>query len=201
MEREWEHEWRRGRERGRQKILRRICTVSAESDAGFEPMNHEIMTWAKIKSPMLNWWSHSGAPPYSFWNETLAPTAGVHGSRHSSAPQFYYHFVLFTVTLSLQSCSTPFSTLPPHRGHMGTSGFLSYQMQTKRNQAHISGSRIWIYPAVSPSPTGFLQCHTGSGFGWSTSHFRGLQPPQQSVLENKLFLWYLHAVSHSFLCS
>ena len=30
-------------------------------------MNHEIMTWAKIKSRMLNWLNHAGTPEFHFF--------------------------------------------------------------------------------------------------------------------------------------
>ena len=49
-------------ERGRERILSRLCAVSAEPDVGFDLMNHEILTWAKIKSQMINWLSHPGTP-------------------------------------------------------------------------------------------------------------------------------------------
>ena len=48
------HECGRGRERGTETILSRLPTVSSEPDAGFELTNHELVTWAKIKSQMLN---------------------------------------------------------------------------------------------------------------------------------------------------
>ena len=41
-----------GRERGRKR----------KSHAGLKPMNHEIVTWAEIKSQVLNWLSHPGVP-------------------------------------------------------------------------------------------------------------------------------------------
>ena len=44
----------KGREKGRERILRRLCVVSTEPDAGLDPMNCEIMSRAKIKSWMLN---------------------------------------------------------------------------------------------------------------------------------------------------
>ena len=43
-EREHAHEQERGRERGRKRISSRLCTVSAEPDAGLGPMNREITT-------------------------------------------------------------------------------------------------------------------------------------------------------------
>ena len=45
----------RGRERGWERVFT-VSTVSAEPDAGLNPMNHEIMT--KTKSCMLNQPSH-----------------------------------------------------------------------------------------------------------------------------------------------
>ena len=55
----------RGRERGR--IPSRLCTVSPEPDAGLEPTNREIMTWAETKSRTLNRLSHPGAPIKHFF--------------------------------------------------------------------------------------------------------------------------------------
>ena len=49
-------------ERGGQRIWSRLYTDSREPDVGLKPMNHEIMTWAKIKSRTLNQLSHPGAP-------------------------------------------------------------------------------------------------------------------------------------------
>ena len=57
--RETERDWGRGREREkeRERIPSRLPAVSVESDTdsvGLELMNREIMTWASIKSQMLN---------------------------------------------------------------------------------------------------------------------------------------------------
>ena len=41
------------REREREN-LSRLCTVSTESDAGLDSMNHKIMTRAETKSQTLN---------------------------------------------------------------------------------------------------------------------------------------------------
>ena len=63
-ERETEHERGRGREGDPEyKAGSRLRAVSTESDAGPEPMNREIMTWAK--SQTLNQPSHPGAPYHS----------------------------------------------------------------------------------------------------------------------------------------
>ena len=64
-DREHEHEKKRGRERGREKIPTRIHAVSPEPNLGLNPMNHEIMTSAKIKSGTLNQLSDPGAPKLS----------------------------------------------------------------------------------------------------------------------------------------
>ena len=60
----------RGSGRGRERIPGRLSTVSMELDVGLELTNHEIMTWAEIKSWMLNQLSHPGAPhiwPFLCW--------------------------------------------------------------------------------------------------------------------------------------
>ena len=53
-ERETEHEWRRGREREgdtESEAGSRLRAVSTEPDAGLEPTDCEIMTWAKVGRP------------------------------------------------------------------------------------------------------------------------------------------------------
>ena len=55
-------EGQRERERERERLPSRLRAVSTETDTGFHPMTHEIMTWAKIKSKLLNWLTHQGAP-------------------------------------------------------------------------------------------------------------------------------------------
>ena len=50
------------RERERERIPSRLPTVSTELDTRLELMNHEIITWAEIKSRTLNQWSHPGVP-------------------------------------------------------------------------------------------------------------------------------------------
>ena len=57
---EREHEQGRGRERERE--TQEYSTLTAQSLVGLKLVNCEIMTWAKIKSPMLNWLSHSATP-------------------------------------------------------------------------------------------------------------------------------------------
>ena len=59
---ERENEQGRGRERGRERIPSRHRAVNAESDAGLKPTNREITAWDEIKTWMLNWLSHPGAP-------------------------------------------------------------------------------------------------------------------------------------------
>ena len=50
------------RERKEERIPSRLHAVSTEPDVGLELTNHEIMTWAEIKSLTLNQLSHPGAP-------------------------------------------------------------------------------------------------------------------------------------------
>ena len=58
------HKRVRGREGWRERIPSRLHAVSSEPKARLNT-NHEIMTWAKIKSQMLNRLSHPGAPTWS----------------------------------------------------------------------------------------------------------------------------------------
>ena len=54
----------RGRGKGRERILSRLyAQPGAQHWAGSHAPG--IMTWAEIKSQMLNWLSHQGAPPAS----------------------------------------------------------------------------------------------------------------------------------------
>ena len=45
---EGQREWERERERERLRIPSKLHTASTEPDVGLEPMNHEIMTGAKV---------------------------------------------------------------------------------------------------------------------------------------------------------
>ena len=56
----------RERERKRQRIPSRLHALSSDPDAGLYPSNHEIMTWAEIKSWSLNRLSYPGAPGKQF---------------------------------------------------------------------------------------------------------------------------------------
>ena len=59
-----EREQGRGRQRGkdRENPKQVLCTVTKEPDVGLEPMNCEMMTWAKTKSLFLNKLNHPGDP-------------------------------------------------------------------------------------------------------------------------------------------
>ena len=59
---EREREQMRDRKRGKRRIPSRLCTISAEPNAGLEFMNCEIMTWAKINSQTFNLPSHPDDP-------------------------------------------------------------------------------------------------------------------------------------------
>ena len=54
----------RGAEREGERIPSRLCAVSAESDAGLELTNREMVTWTKIKHQILDLLSHPGAPTF-----------------------------------------------------------------------------------------------------------------------------------------
>ena len=56
----WKRKHGRGKERGRKRIPSRLSAVSTEPNIGLDPMNHEIMTWAEIKSWTLYWLSRPG---------------------------------------------------------------------------------------------------------------------------------------------
>ena len=57
----WGRDRERDRERG-ERIPSRLCTLSAEPEAGLDLINYEIMTRAETKSKMFNRLSHPGAP-------------------------------------------------------------------------------------------------------------------------------------------
>ena len=52
----------RERERERERGTNRLDTISTEPEVGLKLTMHEIVTWAKIKSWMLNQLSLPGAP-------------------------------------------------------------------------------------------------------------------------------------------
>ena len=56
---------------GGERIPSRIHAVSVEPEAGLNLMNHEIKTLAEIKSWMLNWMSHPGAPILTLWGPSI----------------------------------------------------------------------------------------------------------------------------------
>ena len=60
----WEREKARVQERQteRDSESQAGSVYSAEPNTGLNPMNHEITTWAEIKSRMLNLLSHPGVP-------------------------------------------------------------------------------------------------------------------------------------------
>ena len=58
-------------ERGRERIPGRLHTVSTEPHTGLKLTNCEIMTWAEIKSQILNRLSHPGPPILFSWSLNL----------------------------------------------------------------------------------------------------------------------------------
>ena len=67
FERQRAHAQTGGAERRRERIPSKFHTVSTEPDMELNPTNHEIMIWTKIKSWMLNGWSHPGIPIVLFF--------------------------------------------------------------------------------------------------------------------------------------
>ena len=61
----------------RERIQSRFHTVSVEPDTEFYLTNHEIRTWAKIKSQTLNLLSHPGAPKMYIYNKVLEAAASL----------------------------------------------------------------------------------------------------------------------------
>ena len=62
------HEQRKGRGRGRRRIPSRFHALSTEPHAGLNIMNCKVMTWAEIKSQILNWLSHPDSPNFTFFH-------------------------------------------------------------------------------------------------------------------------------------
>ena len=63
----FERERERERHREGERFPSRFHTVGSEPNMGLELMNHEIVTWAKIKSRTLNRLRHPGAP-FFLWS-------------------------------------------------------------------------------------------------------------------------------------
>ena len=59
----------------------RVWAVVTEPDVGLEPTNREILTWAEIKSRMLNCLSHPGAPRVLFLNGLPLPPSRTSNDR------------------------------------------------------------------------------------------------------------------------
>ena len=125
FERERECTSGRGTERGRQRIPSRLHAISREPHKELKPMNHEIMTWAKIKNWRLNQLSHPGIPlahfKIKFWLFCYW-AGGVHdvfwkvtSIRYIAGKSFSYSigyiFILFMVSFAVQ---TRFSLMQSH---------------------------------------------------------------------------------------
>ena len=81
------HKLGRGAERGRERIPSRLHIASVEPNAGLELTNHEIMTWAKINSWMLNRLSHPGTPSNTYF---ILVYTKLHWSEHLSIHLCFY---------------------------------------------------------------------------------------------------------------
>ena len=66
----WERETSWAEEEQREKEaenLKQAPPCQHQAVEGLEPKNCEIMTWAEIKSPMLNWLTHPGGFKWAFF--------------------------------------------------------------------------------------------------------------------------------------
>ena len=68
FEREKQRKWRRVRDGGRESHTGFVA-VNKDPNVGLEFMNHEIMTWDKIKSQTLNQLSHLGTPRFLVFSQ------------------------------------------------------------------------------------------------------------------------------------
>ena len=83
------------RERGWERIPSRFPTVSTEPVTGLDPMNHEIMTWAKINNWTLTWLSHPGVLIYHWCYNTLTTWLRSCLSSFFITKLLYPHFTPF----------------------------------------------------------------------------------------------------------
>ena len=89
------------REMERERTPSRVYAVSTEPSAGLELTNHEIMTWVKVKSQMLNWLSPPGAPEVVIKHNL----DGEHPD-YSGFCRLPLNFQIVNVKLGFQTCGT-----------------------------------------------------------------------------------------------
>ena len=86
-------------------IPSRLRAVSAEPEAGLDPMNHEIMTWAEMKSQILNWLSHPSAPRIHGFNSYFTCNKlGDMWLAHSYRAELHYRWDMFILKQVLTEC-------------------------------------------------------------------------------------------------
>ena len=71
-----------GRERGNERECR-LHAVSTEPDVELKLPNHEIMTWAEIKSQTLKWLGHPGTPDFLFKAYLVGGRGGAERGREN----------------------------------------------------------------------------------------------------------------------
>ena len=137
--RETESKWGRGRETGRERIPSSLCTVSTEPDAGLEPMTHDIMTWAEIKSWMLDQLSRPGTPHlFCLLNST-----------------YEWNPVVF-VFLQLISLSIIYSSYI----HVVANGKIAFFLKAKNIPLHTyTTSSVPIHESISLKNSKLFHCH------------------------------------------
>ena len=117
-----------------------LWAVSTEPDSGLDLTNHEIMTWVKIKSWMLNQLSHPRAPLNIFSNRQL-----IHMIQHWNGTSVHVLKVSF-------SPLTPYSSPFPSSLREGWTFRTSYLWgDVPLKSCHSSGPRALLDHEVSQS--------------------------------------------------
>ena len=100
----------RERERERERKFQAASTLSAEPDTGLNLTNHEIVTWAEIKSRMLNQLSHPGAPiPRPFEQNRVIYQAKSSPPPSPAPSHFYFQIYMHPLARRNQREHSPWS--------------------------------------------------------------------------------------------
>ena len=84
--------WAGEGQRGRERIPSRLCTVDTGPDVALDLTDCEIMTWAEIKSRMLNRPSHPGTP--NLESLKRGPVVNEQTTSHPQIPDIFLRCVL-----------------------------------------------------------------------------------------------------------
>ena len=159
-----------GAEREGERIPSRPRSVSREPNAGLKLTNCEIMTWAEIKSQMLNWLSHPGAPtflknlplhPVSDWTDNHSLThledyspfstmlTNIPGSRscfYSHLCDFFFFWTLFQHGRPKWGSSILFQKVP---NNLTPQTLPEHQLKAKHCPGSWGGRDQWVRVSVS----------------------------------------------------